>query len=621
MYVNDDAQVRTWWDLKAGDLASAVFTACDRLAQDQSYRSESNLRHARLYSNLAILGLTSSQYAQRAVPLPRNRLTFNIVQSVVDTAQALIATNRPRIQFTTKGGTRKDRELANQLSRFVSGQFYQVGLYDLTPDVFLNAGIFGTGGLKFSEVDGDIVADVVFPEEILVDDVEAKARKPRSLYHVVEMNRAVAKARWPKFRAELDDAEHITDEFLAVANLADPITVIEAWHLPSGKNAKDGRHVICTSNAMLFSEDWDEDCFPFAFWRWNRRPRGFYGQGLAEQLYGIQVEVNVLLQKIQKHMKLASSHIIVKKGSKIAKEKLNNRVFSLIEHVGDKPPIFVTVDPIAAHYFEQLDRLYTRAFEITGVSMLASQSILPEGLKSGEAIRRYNDLQTKRFLAIGQSWEAFHVECAKQLIRLAKRISEREEDGYQVTAEMDDGELVDINWRDLDLDAEAYRMKAWPAGLLPETPAGQVEAATGLAQAFPQLQPHVLRLLGGIPDVQAAISRVTAPQGVMDRIIGNILDGKTYIEPMPYFDLQYGIQEMQLAFAQAVAEEAGDHVLEQMDRWMSQAKTLLDKAAAEAAAKQAAMAQGAMPGGPAPSEQELAAPVPPEQGVATPIGG
>ena len=66
------------------------------------------------------------------------------------------------------------------------------------------------------------------------------------------------------------------------------VKVIESWHLSSGPKAKDGKHTICT-NATLFKEDYDKEYFPFVFFRWNVRPVGFFGQGLAEQLQGLQL--------------------------------------------------------------------------------------------------------------------------------------------------------------------------------------------------------------------------------------------------------------------------------------------------------------------------------------------
>ena len=89
-------------------------------------------------------------------------------------------------------------------------------------------------------------------------------------------------------------------------NTGDMIEVIEAWHIRSSQNSDDGRHVICIDNATLFDEKYEKDYFPFVTLRWTQRMLGFYGQGLAEQLRGIQAEINQLLLNIQEQMNLAT---------------------------------------------------------------------------------------------------------------------------------------------------------------------------------------------------------------------------------------------------------------------------------------------------------------------------
>ncbi len=577
-----------WWQKPKGTIAESTFETFRRIRNDQAYRREDLLRHVRLYSNKYIQGLSASLYA-RENPLPANRLTLNVVQAVVDTAHSLVATNKPKAQFITVGGDYKALRKAEKLTSFVDGQFYQVGLYELDALVCKDAEIAGWGGLLFYEEDDDIKVDRFLPEEIEVEDLEGKYGKPRSLYMHKEVSRAYLMARNPGLKSALESSTLLEDGFSLITS-SDMVSVLWAWHLPSRPGANDGRQVICTNNARIFDDKWREDSFPAVIWRWNPDQRGFWAQGLPEQLRGIQVEINSILMKIQRHMKKASSKVFTQKASQVVNRKRNEE-WEEISYVGDKPPVFATIQAIAPQYFEQLDRLYRRAFEITGVTQLAAEGLKPSGLDSAKALRAYNDLQTRRFAAIGQGWERFHLDCAKQLIKLAKRISERPEKSYKVKSEIGE-RLVEIDWKDVALEEDSYRMKVWPAGLLPDTPAGQYQAAQEISMAFPQIQPYALGLLTGIPDLKRIIQRVMAPMNIIEKIIQNILEGEKYIQPQPYMDLQLCLQQMQLAYLEAVAGDVEEEKQGQMRLWMEQAEALIQIATPPAPAQ--------MPGGPQP---------------------
>ena len=76
--------------------------------------------------------------------------------------------------------------------------------------------------------------------------------------------------------------------------------VVEGWHLPSGMNAKDGRHTLACSSGFLIDEEYTKDRFPFAFLHYSPRLLGFWAQGVAEQLMGTQIELNQILFTISR---------------------------------------------------------------------------------------------------------------------------------------------------------------------------------------------------------------------------------------------------------------------------------------------------------------------------------
>ena len=90
----------------------------------------------------------------------------------------------------------------------------------------------------------------------------------------------------------------------ASKTVSDLIMVVESWHLRSGKNAKDGRHMIAISSGYISDEEYTKDRFPFSFLHYSNRLLGFWSQGVAEQLMGTQMELNSILYTISRAIKL-----------------------------------------------------------------------------------------------------------------------------------------------------------------------------------------------------------------------------------------------------------------------------------------------------------------------------
>lgn len=598
--------LREWWHKEGDECADVVCSIVKALDEEQSYRVQANKRNLRLYSNLAVLGLGGSEYSTEESSLPTNRLTLNVVESVVETAKALISTNRPKVRFLTDGGTYSDQVKAKNLTYFTSGLFYGEDVYEKAQEAFGDAAIFGTGFLKIAENDGEMCIERVFPNEIIVDDVEAVYGKPRSLYQHKEIEKSVLLAN-PKYKKYADKIKQagLIRHYTGIGSLlSEPCSIVEAWHLPSSPESDDGRHIICIDHCMLYEEDWNLEDFPFEKFSWVKRPMGFYGKGIPEQIRGIQIEINIILQKIQRHMNLASSKVFLPKGGKTNKNQLNNEEWGLIEYTGDKVPVLATIAAISPEYFRQVESLYQKAFEVVGISQMSAQSQKPAGLDSGRAIREYNDIQTQRFLHVGQSWEQFFIRVARKAIDVARKI-DSDNGKFSVLAEVDD-QLKEFNWKDVDPGKDKYVMKAWPVSFLPDSPAGKLQSIQELLSIDPRVAPYGLQLLQ-YPDLEAITKRVNAPVVIMDKIIGMILekglDG--YIQPEPYMDLAGGITQMQLAYLDAKVSNVDPDKLELMRMWMNQARDILMQAQmAMASQQQAQMAEQL------PQEQSQPAPEP-----------
>ena len=309
MYLDESIKLpdQFWWQVDKTTRHEAVFATVQHIDQAQDSHRQSALHYLRLYSNRLASGLSGQNYALEDAG---DRIKLNVIKSVIDAAAAQIATNRPRPMFLTTGGNRSQIMRAKNLNRFISGQFYAMDQYEVALKVFFDAAIFGTGYEHVFDECGRICGERVFPDEIIFDDTEARDCNPRQLFRHQEVDRAVLSELYPSKRGEIQDAGLIRDDSSYRSAQADRCSVVQAWHLPSSKDAGDGKMVVAVDKAVLLEQPWTRDTFPIVPFRIADAPLGFRGIGFAEELTSIQVEINYIAQKLQALMNLAPTLVI-----------------------------------------------------------------------------------------------------------------------------------------------------------------------------------------------------------------------------------------------------------------------------------------------------------------------
>src|SRR5271165_872159 len=140
---------KKWWLLEGEELAAAIFGTVKYLQSNQSMRTTQLLSSTRLYGNLSLMGLNGLTYSKLASVTSQSasRITYNVCQAAVDTAQAKMAKNKPKPLFMTSGGDYKLQRKAKKLTKFVEGVNYENDAYTLSTMIFRDAEIWGTGCL------------------------------------------------------------------------------------------------------------------------------------------------------------------------------------------------------------------------------------------------------------------------------------------------------------------------------------------------------------------------------------------------------------------------------------------------------------------------------------------
>jgi hypothetical protein len=533
-----------WWCSAPENQSADMMATARQIASRQAYLAESFLYWARMHGGTAIAGLSPFAHSKPAITVQvagNESVGLNIIENCCSAAQAEICQNKPKATFTTNGADWDKREAAEKLDKFCEGQFYKTGFYDLAPEIFLDAEWAGTGILKVYQSNDEVALDRVFPWELLVDQADGMYGKPQCFYQTKWIDRSVLLAEYGADNEELRlRLETCTSSGLANGRdpfmydtTADLLQVVEAWHLPSGPKAKDGRHIIAVGDDDI--ELLNEECedHPFVFLRWMKRPFGFWGKGLTEQLAGVQKEINRLLLKIQRAFaKLGITRVFIERGSKVNPAHMRANDGDIIEYTGT-PPSTVAETPVSPQIFEHLWQLERKAYEITGISQMTAQGQTLPGDVSGKALRMILQNHSKRLRIAADMYEQFFLDAAAKMIETARGIK-----GYKVRFNAEGG-YEELDFDDIDLKKDEYDIRAYPTNALPSNPAEKLAVVQEWVNIGWVTKDEGM-MLAEFPDTKefAEMNPVIASKKAIMRRLTDIVKRGTPWVPDPYVDMQ-----------------------------------------------------------------------------------
>ncbi len=561
-----------WFNAKSDEeLANGVFDVIKDISKRQFYRTEQNYRYYKLYTNTDYRGVTVNDYSLNS---RMSMLSLNVIQSITDTVTSNIGKNKPKVTFLTDDGDYKMRKRAEKLEMFTHGQFNKSKVYKTSPLALKRACVFGSGFLKPYIQDGEIKVDNVYPEEIKIDERELD--NPRSIYQVKLVSRQMMIQMFPSKEEDIRAVrQNSYSEVFKVSTSdfsIDLIPVIEAWHLPSRKGAKDGLRALVIENCVLEQNSYDKCYFPFVKMNFSDDVSGWFGIGVSQLLTGIQYEINKTLKRIQQSIHLgAVPRVFYEIGSVSSKATFNNEIGSMVPYKRTMPQI-ITPQTVGAEVFNHLDRLYQRAFEIIGVSQMSAGGKKMEGLDSGEAIRTFRDVETARFAVLQEAYDEMHVELAEHMIDLAKEIAEQDPK-YNVLAKTSKG-VVKIPWKEVNMKEDSYVLGAYPTSLLPSEPAGKLATTIEMAQAQ-LITPQQATQLLDFPDIKQVVNIQNAKMDDIEKTIYHMIDTGEYLPPEIYQDLQTGIEYCQAYYLMFRTQKVDQARLNLLTQWMSDANAIL----------------------------------------------
>ncbi len=553
-----------YWELNGDDCAEAMTKTIDTIRMFQSAMRENDMRHLRMYRNMALAGMgisSSSRTGSGQAPL-----SLNVARNMVNAVTSKIAKHRPKGTFQTFGAGYKSRKKARDLEQFSDGMLYKERFRESAPEIFKDIGVLGTGFAKVCPIGGGkICMERVFSPEITIDSAEGMHRKPQNWYQskyvdkrwlASRTNDAALKARILELDCSATHMDEAEQEFFSYTKDQEMVRLDEGYRLSSDDKEKDGHFVQAVQGVLLVKKPWKWDFAPFAVARWSESPLGFWGMGLCEELVGIQVEINRLVRKIQTSFQLlANPYVLADRSSNIARSSITDIPGSVILYNGREPRVYApsTVSP---EVFSHLDRLYQRAYELAGISQLSAQSQKPVGFESGRAILVFEDIEADRFSSVFREWENLHM----RVIELGLWAAEQES-AYWVPAKKSLG-LTKQKFSEMGVDRSDVQVQIMATSVLGDTPSGQIDelerlAAKGIIGGPEDMADQILD-----PDIKAILNRVAAPKRVVEKIIESMLEGGEYQPPEPFMDLQLAMITSQSMYLEAL--EDGTHTALEM---------------------------------------------------------
>lgn len=607
-----------WWDRETyestEDCGAAMVASARNIEKSpqEQYRSDLNLLFGCLYEGRELANLY--QYGGQGTMLNAGAsvslgavgtITWNVVRSVVQTVASQVSRSRPRARFVTTGGSYKQKRRAKKLTAFCDGLFTECKVYEKTQQAFICAGAFDVAGIQVWRNNDRVAIDLVRACEIMIGANDGIDAQPRTMYRRKFLDKGVLLNTFAKGRGK----EALRESILR-AKVADPVAdgsgsnlveVYEAWHLPSGKGAKDGWHVLALEQSgngagTLFIEEWEKEYFPIILFSWDPALSGPYGVSAAQALLPIQVAINVLLDKIARGQHLvARPGVWLPIGAKVDKGKITSAVGGINYYAGNQPPTFYTPTAFQPETYQQLEQHFQKAFQLYGVNSQIAAGTKERGTTSAVAIRESLDVQTARFATLAQRWEQLHLDIAKIAIDVARDIY-RDSKKMRVSAP-GTALLETIDWKDVDLEEDQYVIQLYPTSLLPTTPQGRIDRVNELVAAGIWSPKRAEAALDDL-DIESATSGQRASERNIEEMCEEMLvDGK-YTAPDPTMDLSACIRIASQYLDEGRTSGAEERNLDLLYRFLDDAATL------QASLKQpppAAPGAPPAPGGPAPA--------------------
>jgi hypothetical protein len=496
---------------------------------------------------------------------------YNIVASMVDTAQALITKTTPTIKFLTQGATSpasySQKRRCMRLNDTINTLIQDHDMYSRWQEIFKDACITGTAGLYVRGTRDGIAISHIKPSQIIVDEPACFQDRPRVLYTVRVESIDTLNYLYPTKTSyiEMANGSFLFDTFeiepaLGGNSFNGMCAVLEAWRLPTGDTP--GRHVVAIPGRVLEDEEYMRQHFPISLFKYKTRAAGFWGMGIAEQLKNIQYDIDDCLFKMTQITRdMGKAYIFISDASNVKPEHFNDLpgVAIIKTNTSAGVPVVKTFDETPSSLVEMLERHIDKAYRTLGFSELQASARKEPGITAGVAMQEMSDLQSNRFSITQQSYETFIKESCINLLDAAY-------DSMKMGADV----RVVASLEDLDLSELPPRISINKANSLASTPAGRKQQALDLFNAGLITPEDTLEVMG-FEDLASVVERNSVDKDAIARMIELAVDerveDKDYepVYPTSEWNLQLTSEMLRLAKMHALKDNAPPNIMKRLN--------------------------------------------------------
>ena len=418
----------------------------------------------------------------------------NIIRSCIDTLTSKIASQKVRPFINTVNGTFKQLQIAKQAQDFFDSLYDEQNINKIVSDAFRDACVFDRGIIYVDVADKKVYK--VFPWQVYVDPREASYNRLTQITWKQE-----------QFPVSLLPIKVDNDEM-------ETVTYYQYWDLNKGK------HYFWIPELDRYEEEkWDGGCLPFLFLNYASPVKATTSQSVVDLLYGIQLEIDCLLNKVKDASQLCSPmQYFVPEGSNIKANKVTNRVgevytYSMPPNVTASPITVSTTPFMDPQWMQTIEALKQHAYEMVGISQLSATSQKPQGLDSGVALNTLEDIESDRFETQLNSVIHIYIDLAKLMIQLFPP----EEDILPRNRMRSN-----IKWADIVQARDEICIQFSAANSLSKDPSTKLQQLQALYAAGLIPQSHIAKLME-IPDIDdgynLATNSIKAVYAVIDDCI------------------------------------------------------------------------------------------------------
>lgn len=431
-------------------------------------------------------------------------ITENVIKSCINTLVSKIASQKVRPFINTVNGSFKDMQISKQTQQYFDDLYDEQNINKVVADSFKDSCIFDRGVIY---VNADLhMIDRVMPWQVFIDPLEESYK---------HLTRAVYKRT--QFPVTLLPFKTNTE--------MDSVTVYTYW------NINDGKVVTYIPELDYYKEEkYTQGILPFIFMHYESPIKGTSSSSIVDDLYGIQMEIQDLCNKIRDASQLASPlKYFVPESSTIKTKKLSNRTGEIITYTPSpnmtSSPVTVATDPFMdPQWMTTLEQLKQHAYEICGISQLSATSQKPKGLDSGIALSTMEDIESDRFETQLNEVIRAYVEIAKLCID----IFPEDEDILPPNRLRSS-----IKWRDIVEAKDSLNIQFSAAESLSKDPSEKLRQLQALYQAGLIPQSRIAQLME-LPDLQMGYSisqnSINAVLSVIDDCLENgVMEVPDYI--------------------------------------------------------------------------------------------